>query len=241
MNNFKFSLYLVCFYLSFFTLNCTKTTTAYTCTTCKKTPDALAANDNSSKGIYKGILIGSSGTIMFDVLNSGNTISATMVIDGVTITLTSDVVWTANTAYVGDFKGTLNGSPVTIKLNLDINGAEPKITSSNIPGHPNAVFDIIKETSQNLVESYEGTYNTSKPETGIFNLLLTRTGKIFGGRSRKDGSTDSNGFSGTITATNELKDNKTGLIMGTLTGDVISGSFKDSNNSTVNITANRKW
>ncbi|MEI9954995.1 MAG: hypothetical protein WDM90_01450 [Ferruginibacter sp.] len=34
--------------------------TSYTCTTCKTAPDAKAANDGSSKGIYKGVVIGSS-------------------------------------------------------------------------------------------------------------------------------------------------------------------------------------
>lgn len=241
MNNFKFAILLVFASLSIFMIGCKKDATTYTCTTCKTTPDALAANDNSSKGIYKGIVIGSSGTIMFDVMNSGSTITATLVIDGVTTTLTSNVVWSGNSAYVGNFTGTMNGSPVSIKLSLNIDGSNPMITSSDIPGHPNATFDIIKETSQNLVECFEGTYETDKPESGVFNLLLSRTAKIFGGRSRKTGSTETNGFSGIITATNEFKDNKSGTIFGTLSGDVISGSFKDSDNRNVTITANRKW
>ncbi|MBK7958278.1 MAG: hypothetical protein IPK03_09260 [Bacteroidetes bacterium] len=227
MNKFKLTIFMVASLLTVFLSACKKDATSYTCTTCKTTPDALAANDNSSKGVYKGIVIGSSGTIMFDVMNSGSTITATLVIDGVTTTLTSNVVWSGNSAYVGNFTGTMNGSPVSIKLSLNIDGSDPMITSSDIPGHPNATFDIIKETSQNLVECFEGTYETDKPETGVFNLLLSRTAKIFGGRSRKTGSTETNGFSGIITSANELKDNKSGIIFGTLTGDVISGTFKD--------------
>ena len=73
---------------------------AYTCTTCKTTPDALAANDASSKGIYKGVVIGSSGTIIINIANGGTTITAVMVIDGVTVNLTSAVAWVAGQPYV---------------------------------------------------------------------------------------------------------------------------------------------
>ncbi|MER3464974.1 MAG: hypothetical protein C4329_11740, partial [Chitinophagaceae bacterium] len=60
----------------------------YTCTTCKSTPDALAANDNTSKGVYKGTLIGSSGTIMFNIMNGVSNISAILTVDGISATLT---------------------------------------------------------------------------------------------------------------------------------------------------------
>ena len=58
---------------------------AYTCATCHTTPDALAANDANSKGIYKGVVIGSSGTLTINIANGGTTITAIMVIDGITV------------------------------------------------------------------------------------------------------------------------------------------------------------
>lgn len=229
--------------ISMFSLSCKKSEDAkpYTCQTCKTTPDALAANNTSSKGIYKGIVIGSSGTIMFDILNAGTTITATFVLDGVSTTLTSNVTWVAGVSYIGAFTGTLNGAAISITFSVGSDGTNPTVTAFNIPGHPNSTFTIVKETSQNLVECFEGTYHSSKPEDGTFNLLLSRTAKIYGGSSRKLGSNTSNNFDGIITSTNGLKDNSNGTVMATLNGDVITGSFQDGSNNTVNLTANRTW
>ena len=232
---------LLIFAVLFFSTGCkkdTKTTNSYTCTTCKTTPDALAANDASSKGVYKGVVIGSTGTIMFDVLNGGNTITATMVIDGTTVILTSNISWTAGVSYVAPFTGTLNGSPVSITFNVDQNGGNPTVTSSNIPGHPSATFALAKESSTSLIESYEGTYSTTKPEKGTFNLLLSRTLLKFGGIARKDGDTSIDDFNGTITADGKLMESGTTYI-GTLSGDAIDGSFKDGNGISITITGKR--
>lgn len=230
--------------ISMFSLSCKKsedTTAAYTCQTCKKTPDALAVNDASSKGVYKGVVTGSSGTIMFDILNGGTTVTATLVLDGVTSVLTSNVTWTATTAYVGVFTGTLSGSPVSITFSVNANGTNPTVTAYSIPGHPGAQFDVVKETSQNLVECFEGTYSSTSSEKGSFNLLLSRSAKIYGGSSRANGTVQINSFDGIINASNKLKDNDTQTIMATLTGDEIAGTFQDSNNSTVTLYAKRTW
>ena len=127
----------------------------YSCTTCKTTPDALAANDASSKGIYKGLVIGSSGTIIFNIANNNTAITAIMVIDGITVNLASTVTWVARQAYVADLTGTLNGSVVTIHFSVGPSGSTPTVTSSTILGHPNVSLNIIKETSAGLVECFE--------------------------------------------------------------------------------------
>lgn len=212
--------------------------TLYTCTTCKTTPDAKAANDGSSKGIYKGVMIGSSGTIMFDIANNGSTITAVMVVDGITVNLTANITWVAGQPYVAPFTGTLSGSAVSITFSIGALGQTPTIVSSNIPGHPNATFTIIKETSNSLVECFEGTYSTTRPETGIFNLILSRTALIFGGASRKTGTTTSGGFDGTI-SNNHLYETVTHTDFGTLNADQLDGSFTDSNGSIVTITGRR--
>lgn len=213
-------------------------TPSYTCTTCKSTPDAVAANNTSSKGIYKGILIGSSGTIKFDVLNAGTTISAIMVIDGVTVNLSSAITWVTGQPYVAPFTGTLNGSAVTINFGVDASGGTPVIISSNIPGHPSAQFTLVKETSVALVEAFEGTYTSTLPETGTFNILVSRVLGKWGGASRKSTGTSNGGVDGTIDSNGKLTETGFGII-GTLSGDQIDGSFKDSNNSTITITGKR--
>jgi hypothetical protein len=211
---------------------------AYTCTACATAPAALAANDASSKGVYKGVLIGSTGTISFDVQNGGTTITARMVIDGTTVDLTSAVSWTAGVPLVAPFTGTLNGSPVSITFSIGSGGESPTITTSSIPGHPNAEFTVIKETSTSLVQCFEGTYHTTKPEDGTFNMMVSKTAKIWGAQARKNGETESDGVSGTVTDDNKIKENN-GTIMGTITGDVIEGSFADNNGQTVTIKGKR--
>lgn len=200
----------------------------YKCATCKTTPDALVANDGSSKGVYKGILIGSTGTIQFNILNGSSTITAIMVLDGVTVNLTSAISWTAGVAYVAPFTGTLNGAAISISFKVDANGGNPVVTSSNIPGHGTAQFNLSKETSSALIECFEGTYETTKPESGTFNLIISRSLGKMGGSSRKSGGTSNGDFNGTITSDGKLMQNGTDYI-GTVNGDIISGSFKGGN------------
>jgi hypothetical protein len=231
---------LLIFSVFFLSTGCKKnsSTDDYKCTTCKTTPDALAANDASSKGVYKGIVIGSTGTISFNVMNGGTAITAVMVLDGVTVNLTSNVTWSGVNAYVAPFTGVLNGAAISITFSVDANGRNPIVMSSNIPGHTTAQFNLLKETSTSLLECFEGTYETTKPETGTFNMLLSRVLGKMGGSSRKTNGTSNGNFEGTVDASGNLK-NTDGLLMGKVSSDQISGSFKDSNGSTVTIKAKR--
>ncbi len=225
-------------------ISCKKDSTpaaAYTCATCKTTPDAVAANDASNKGIYKGVIIGSSGTIKFDLQNNGTTITAVMVLDGVTVNLTSSVSIVAGQPYVAPFTGTLNGQPVSITFSVSATGGNPVVTTSSIPGHPGSTFTIIKETSTSLIEAFEGTYSTTKPEAGTFNLTLSRSLKLFGGRSRKNGDTTSNSFKGFINTSSQLIDSSSGKSIGTLNGDNLDGNFVDGGGATVTVKGKRTF
>jgi len=210
---------------------------SYTCTTCASNAEALAANNASSKGIYKGIVIGSTGTVKFDISNAGSAITATLVLDGLTTILTSTVTWTANQAYLGNFSGTYLGNPISIGFSVGSTGGSPTVTNSNIPGHANAVFSVYKEGSDNLIECFEGNYSTTRPESGTFNLILSKSLKGFTGTSRPTGTTENNKFSGSLN-NGQILDEQ-GRFMGTLNGDKISGQFKDNSGSTVTISAKR--
>lgn len=209
----------------------------YKCTACIAAPQALAANDAISKGVYKGVVIGSTGTVAFNILNGGSTITATLVIDGTTAELTSSVTWTAGAPYVAPFTGTLNGTAVSITFSVSASGSNPEVTSSDIPGHTTASFTIVKETSTSLIECFEGIYHTTKPEDGTFNLILSRTAKLWGAIAHKDGSSETNDAGGVITGDKIIESN--GTEMGTLSGDEINGSFTDNNGKTVTIKGKR--
>ncbi len=170
----------------------TPATPAVSCTSCVTTAEAKAENDNSSKGTYKGIIVGSSGTIKFDIGNTDNTIRAYMVIDGVSCTLTASVDWTAGATYVSAFTGTLNGEPVSITFSVESNGGNPTVTSMNIPGHPNATLTLSKETSDNLIECFEGSAtNATTGKKSTFDLTLSTKMKIWTAQVREEGQTTS--------------------------------------------------
>ena len=212
----------------------------YVCETCATTPDALAENDASAKGIYKGIVVGSTGTLSINIQNGSSTITGTMVLDGTSVALTSSVTYVSGQPYVAPFTGTYNGSPITINFSVGLSGGSPTVTSSDIPGHPNASFTLYKETSTSLIEAFEGSFTKTGGGTGVFNILLSRALNKWGGIALigATGTTDS--FDGTINTNNQLiVNNGNGTIFGTLSGDVMNGSFQDGNGATITTTAHR--
>lgn len=235
--NFVTLLFLTVFFLTTGCKKDDKKTDSYKCTSCTTTPEAKAANDAGGKGIYKGIVIGSTGTIKFDVQNSGSTIKAFLTIDGTAVELTSNITLEGSNSYVAPFTGTLNGQQITITFSVGMNGSDPSITSANIPGHPNAQFVLVKETSTALIECYEGTYHTTKPKDGTFNIILSRAVNKWGGIARENGKTEADDVSGKIINNKLVEDN--GTTMATLANDEINGSFNDGNGQTVTIKGKR--
>jgi hypothetical protein len=202
----------------------TVVTPPYKCATCKTTPDAMAANDGSNKGIYKGVVLGSSGTIVFDLQNNGTTITAVMVIDGTTANLSSTVDVVEGQPYVAPFSGTLNGQPVSITFSIGTIGQNPTVTTSSIPGHPNSSFAIVKENSTSLLECFEGTA-VAGSETHTFNLILSRGLKVYKGAEKLIGASSSKSFNGNINTANELIDAASNKSIGKLTSDKLDGVF----------------
>ncbi len=235
----KLAVFLMFPILCFSVSSCSKddSSSAYTCQSCHDTPDALVANDGSVEGIYKGIIVGSTGTIAINIQNGSSTITATMVLDGISSVLTSNVSVVAGQTYVAPFTGTYNGTAITLHLTVGLGGTLPTMTSSDIPGHANAVFEIYKETSTSLIEAFQGTY--SKPgENGTFNILASRGLAIWGGIAKPDDSSETNDASGTINSSNQLVEDN-GTILATINGDVLSGSFIDGNGATIHISGHR--
>ncbi|WP_293873471.1 hypothetical protein [Flavobacterium sp.] len=239
--NFKtlFTLSLFFIGVSILSISCSKSDSgaaAYRCLACRNAPDALAANDASGKGIYKGVAVGSSGTLSINIQNGVNTITANMVLDGISASLTSNVTYVDGQAYVAPFTGTYNGTSVSITFSIAIGGAMPTVTSSSIPGHPNIVFTLYKETSTSLLEAFEGTYSKTG-ESGIFNIILSTGLARWGGIVKKDVSGITGNISGTYVNNNVIDDN--GKTIGVISVDELHGSFLDGNGATVTTTAHR--
>lgn len=207
------------------TTTTTPPTSSYSCTNCITTPEAKPANDNISKGVYKGVIVGSSGTIKFDIMNGSDSIKAYMTLDGVSATLVATVAWVAGASYVSPFVGTFNGQPDTITFQVNPDGSNPTVIASNIPGHPGASLSISKETSTNLVKCFEGTAtNATSGKNATFDLMLSTTLKKWTARVREDGSTGSSTVDGTFDGTTlSFNDGKGASGSAKLTGDEITG------------------
>lgn len=209
----------------------------YTCTSCASQPIAVAANNTINKGIYKGVLIGSTGTLIFNIQNTTNTITGTMVIDGNVVDLTCEAVdLDVATDFEASFTGTLNGNPVIIRVHVGKDGKNPTIVSATIPGHPDAVFIVAKETSDALLECYEGSYTITGDwtEAGTYNFLVQRKGGAgtWSGLVAEEGYPEDAQSDTDIMSGNNLVDvNRLGLgkdvVIGTISGHTISGNFVD--------------
>ena len=215
---------LITFAIVLFT-SCNKSNeeTPYTCAACTKTPQALAANNASSKGIYKGVFFGSTGTVLFDIQNNSSTVTAALIIDRASVSFSSSTVPQAGQPYIATFAGTINGQPASINFSVGADGSSPVITAASIPGHPNTGFGLLKETSGNLVECFEGTWKEYNNNTnGTNNMVVSRSANtwnvIVGGPPQY--------YNGTISG-NSLNCNcPSGLsITGTFSGDQVNGEY----------------
>src|SRR5690348_4242 len=74
----------------------------YKCSSCADEPEANASYDATGQGVYKGVVIGSSGTITFNIANDG-TYSATLVIDGTTYELTTEGTYSETEGFSAQF------------------------------------------------------------------------------------------------------------------------------------------
>lgn len=209
----------------------------YTCTSCASAPVAVAANNTLTKGIYKGVLIGSTGTLIFDIQNTTNTITGTMVIDGKVVDLTCEAVEIDLSAdFEASLTGTLNGYLVIIRFHIEKGGINPTIVEAVIPEHPDAVFLVAKETSDALLECYEGTYTITGDwtEEGTYNFLVTRKtgGGTWSAIAAENGFPEEATYGkGYMSGNNIVDPNRRGLgadvTIGTVNRHTISGSFVD--------------
>ena len=134
----------------------------------------------SVKGMYKRIIIGSTASISINIQNGNNTVIAMMILDGVSVALISNVVVLDGQPYVAPFTGIYNGSPISMTFSVGLGGTTPTMVSSSIPGHPNAVFVLSKETSTSLIEAIEGNYSVPDGDKEICKYsALKIIGKIW--------------------------------------------------------------
>jgi hypothetical protein len=229
---------LLFFFVLFIGLaSCQKDEDTTTSKNVENTPSALAANNNSSAGVYKGVLVGSSGYFKLSVKNGTEEVTCSFMFDGkeATLTSTSFANWTPGQAISNAvFSGTWDGKAVSLTFSCDANGANPQV-SVTVPGHTVSAT-IYKETSTTLVKCYEGTYSgqaEGQTVTGTFNFIVTGT-KMYG--FRKDAQ--SSGFiSGTISGSTLTLDDIGGSL--TITDTKVSGTLQDNDGANISVNGQR--
>ena len=180
-------------------------------------PDALAAENLKSGGIYKGVLVGSSGFLVV-VLQSGKK-EIRVTVDGESRTLATDGLtsWVSGTL----IKPTVfTSGDWSVSFSVGPEGQSPSI-SLNIAGHAGAEAVILKELSTDQVRIYEGSYSGS--ETGTWNFVVQ--GPVLSGVSRNTSDSSTTTFYGLVSEGKiTLEPPITGS--GTFSVDDVSGTWQ---------------
>jgi hypothetical protein len=133
-----------------------------------KSTETTAEFDNSSFGLYKGVIVGSTGTIKIEINNGNNTAKAYLSIDGRKDTLTSGYTFSNGQAIVN---ATFTGAFSSFTFSVAADGKNPIIVNITIEGHSDVVVNILKETSNSAAMAYEGTSVGGNNHLGTFNIV----------------------------------------------------------------------
>ena len=195
------------------------------------TPEAKVAYDNSNYGIYKGVFVGSSGTVLININNDGE-VFAELNIDGNSSTYTTTETVTQGTETYLTFT---NGSS-HFEFYVNATGDSAQAYDIEISGHPNANIYVIKELSTSLVECFKGSFNGDN--SGSFNIIVSN-GEI-AGLAKLNSSEVSTILYGEVTNDVIVGSFDGGLFTGTRNGNSVSGSWVNSASENGNWSGTRK-
>lgn len=199
--------------------------------------------NDSNYGSYKGVIVGSSGTIRLFIAK--NYVKAYLDFGDLKDTLT-----TANTFPDKQqiLNATFSGKYSSMKFNVAADGSNPQLVDITIDGHESVQGIIAKETTSQEVRCFEGTF--SGDDSGTFNCIIFGS-SIIG--IFKSNQTDTSGqVNGTVNG-NDLSADSEGSTSsgasfeGTITTDACTGTwfnsieYTDDEGNLVVITANGEW
>jgi len=195
------------------------------------TPQAKAIYDNSNYGIYKGVFVGSTGTVLINIMNEGQ-ISATLKIDGSTKTYT-----TSGIAVEGESTElTFTNGDSSFIFYVNAVGGNVSVDGLNIAGHPNAGIKVIKERSDSLVKCYQGSF--SGDTSGTFNFVIS--GNSLYGLAKENTANYSIQLEGEKSGNSITGYFEGGTFTGTSNGNNISGTWQNDSSESGNWSGNRK-
>ncbi len=181
-------------------------------------PEAQAADDSKSGGVYKGAVVGSSGVIKIVLQKGVKEIQLTIDDVSKTLTTTSLDSWTSgeiirNASFTAD--------DWEVLLSVGATGIGPT-TILTIPGHASAEAILTKETSKAIVRVFEGTY--AGTESGTWNFAIQ--GATLSGISKSADGLTTTSFAGLVNGNVITLDAIQGG--GTIDGDNASGTWSGS-------------
>ena len=202
----------------------------HSCSNCDPSTDeklpnesiAKTAYNNSNFGIYKGILVGSSGIVMININNNGTT-NALLTIDGVRLEFNAIEQVTEHQSTPIRFANNDN----SFDFMVGENGENPTILNCNFKNYPQVKIQVAKEQSSSPIKCYQGRYTGN--DAGIFNFYIDEKGGIYGMAKSKyndnilplNGSLYSeNSITGAIIADGEFE--------GTISSNYYEGSWQKS-------------
>ncbi len=132
-------------------------------------PETKPQYDHTTFGVYKGVIIGSSGTITFKINNGDNVVKGYLTIDNQKDTLTTTATITLGQPLLNVL---FTGRISSMRVSANANGSNAMLSNIQINGHNNVTGFIIHENSTKQVLCYEGTFTGGA--SGIINA--TRVG-----------------------------------------------------------------
>jgi hypothetical protein len=209
-------------------VSCSKNDTAADSTTpLVTTPEASAAENGKSGGVYKGVLIGSTGYVK--IMFQGGKKMVTVTMDGVTKTLDSvsftPATWTSGQAITSAVFAK-DGWKVTFSVGAD--GKNPNVTVE-ITGHSKIAVTVSKEVSDSQVKSFEGTIQYQGASlNSTFNFMVW--GDSLRGIGRMPADTLTYPMAGFVINNTQLQGRiNNATVTGTISGNTASGTITIQN------------
>ena len=138
-------------------------------------PETKPQYDNTAFGVYKGVIIGSSGYIIFRINNGDNIVKGYLTMDNQKDTLTTTTVLVSGQPISNIL---FTGRISSMRLSANANGSNSTLSEIRINGHNNVTGFISHEESTKQVFCYEGTFSGGINNiTGIINATRVGTGK----------------------------------------------------------------
>lgn len=128
----------------------------YQCASCIKTPEALPENDASSSGIYKGIF--ANGSFELNIRNNNDGVNGVVFVNNRRIDLYMLSSEYSKGEFNAVFRGVLDGNKFSMAFRVNEDGSDPKVYDFSLPNGGLISNIVIKETSNSLLESFNGEY-----------------------------------------------------------------------------------